>query len=298
MNQSIVKKLIPAALKRRLKSWQKKKDFKKFQSEALVLTKKDLIEGFKKSGIEKGDTIFVHSSLKGLGYIENGAKDIIDAFQEVLTEEGNLVFPTFTITGSMTETLSNQDIIFDPKTTVSTVGSITNHFLKYENVFRSLHPTHSVAAWGKNAKDIAAEHYELDTNFGPKTPFGKFLDLNGKVVGLGIDYGNVTYYHVYEDFNLEKWPDVYLEKPFKSAILDHNGDRHGCDVYAHNPEFHKTRIEKKPEIESFFCDYLEKNEISFRSQIGQGHIWWMKSKDLIHHLDLLYKEGKSIYKIK
>ena len=55
----------------------------------------------------------------------------------------------------------------------------------------------------------------------------------------------MLYYHVYEDFNLEKWPDVYLEKPFKSAILDHNGDRHGCDLYAHNPEFHKTRIEKK-----------------------------------------------------
>ena len=297
MASKFIKKLIPAALKKKVKEKKRASDFKKFKESAVTLSKGDLVKGFQNAGIEKGDVLFIHSSLKGLGYIENGAKDVIEAFQEVVGTAGTLIFPTFTMKGSMEATLKDPEYVFDPKTSVSTTGSITNHFMKFKDVHRSIHPTHSVSAWGKHAADICAEHYELDTNFGPGTPFGKFLDLNGKVVGLGIDYGNVTYYHVYEDYNLDKWPEVYISEPFKAKVKDYQGNIHECETYAHNPSFHSSRIEKVPEIERFFCSYLEGNQISFRSEIGQGHLWWMKSQDLLEHLDELYKQGKSIYKV-
>lgn len=298
MASKFIKKLIPASFKKKIKEKKRQGDFKKFKDSAVVLNKADLIDGFKNAGIEQGDVLFIHSSLKGLGYIENGAKDVIEAFQEVVGSEGTLLFPTFTMQGNMESTLRDAEFIFDPKTSVSSTGSITNHFMKFTGVYRSIHPTHSVSAWGKHAKDITAQHYELDTNFGPETPFGKFLDLNGKVVGLGIDYGNVTYYHVYEDYNLNKWPDVYIDKPFEVKIKDQEGNIQTCETYAHKPSFHAGRIEKDPEIEQFFCSYLESNQISFKSQIGQGHLWWMRSQDLLEHLDKLYEQGKSIYKVK
>ena len=241
---NILKMIIPPFLKKKLKLSLKKNNFKKFKEKATHLNLDRLIEEFQRAGIKKGDTLFIHSSLKGLGYIENGANTIIDALKQVLTPEGTLIFPTFTIKNSMFETLSNTAFVFNPKTSESTVGSITNHFLNSKDVCRSIHPTHSVAAWGKNAVYITSEHYELETNFGHKTPFGKFLELNGKLMGLGINYAHVTFYHTYEDLNLSKFPEVYLTEKFKTQLMDHNEQVHECETLCHNPEFHKTRIEK------------------------------------------------------
>ncbi|MBD3638399.1 MAG: AAC(3) family N-acetyltransferase [Crocinitomicaceae bacterium] len=296
--QNLIKKLVPSFIKERIKNFRKKRRFKKFQSEAAVLTKQELITGFNAAGISRGDVLFVHSSLKGLGYIEHGPQDIIEAFQEVIGPEGTLVFPTFSIKGNMLDTLSDPNYVFDVSTTPSTVGTITNYFRCLPGVMRSVHPTHSVAAWGKYAKDLTEKHHECDSNFGKGTPFGKFYDLNGKIVGLGIDYGNVTYYHVYEDFNPEKWPNVYLPKPFTARVVDQKGVQYNCIIKCHNPEFHLSRIEKVPEIEAFFSQYLEENKVSFRTQIGNGHLWWMNAKDLIEHLDKLYEKEISIYNVK
>lgn len=197
----------------------------------------------------------------------------------------------------MLETLNDDDFIFNPKTSKSTVGSITNHFLKSENVYRSIHPTHSVAAWGKHAKHITSSHYELETNFGLDTPFGKFLALNGKLMGLGINYAHVTFYHTFEDLNLNNFPFVYLPDAFNAKVLNHKGELITCKTLCHNPDFHKTRIEKDPKVEAFFRNYFEKNKLSNTTKIGDGHLWWIHSKDVIEHLDILYKQNKTIYKV-
>ncbi|MFC2176574.1 AAC(3) family N-acetyltransferase, partial [Bacteroidota bacterium] len=178
-----LKKIIPESIKEKIKRIVKQIRLLVFKKEATHLSSDQLVKEFKKAGIQKGDALFIHSSLKGLGYIENGAITVIEALKQVVTEEGTLIFPTFTIKGSMYETLSDETLVFDPKSSASTVGYITNQFLKSGNVYRSLHPTHSVAAWGKHAEYITSNHYELSTNFGENTPFGKFLDLNGKVLG-------------------------------------------------------------------------------------------------------------------
>lgn len=292
-----IKKIIPSFIKKKIKSMIKVNKFKEFKNTSVVLTKEALIKGIKKAGIKKGDTLFIHSSLKGLGYIEGGPQTIIDAFKSVIGNDGTLIFPVFTIDMSMEKTLKS-NTVFCPKTSPSTVGSISNAFLKNEGVFRSLHPTHSVAAWGKHAEFITKDHHSSNSNFGKDTPFGRFLELNGKLLGLGIKYDNVTFYHTYEDLNLAKFPTVYLPKPFNVKIKNHKNEEIKLAVLCHNPEFHKTRIEKDPAIEQFFSNYFEKNKIATKTKIGQGFLWWMQAEDVINSLDLLYKQDKTIYKIK
>jgi len=293
----LIKKIIPEVIKNKIKSKLKKSKFNDFKKTSIILTKTDLIAGIKKAGIKKGDILFIHSSLKGLGYIENGPQTIIDAFKSVIGKEGTLIFPVFTIDMTMEKTLLS-DSVFCPKTSPSTVGAISNYFLKNDFVFRSLHPTHSVAAWGKHAEFITKNHHTANSNFGKDTPFGRFLELNGKLLGLGIKYDNVTFYHTYEDLNLYKFPEVYLPQPFKTTIKNHDDKNIQMAVLCHNPEFHKTRIEKDATIELFFSNYFEKNNISSKTKIGQGFLWWMQAEDVINSLDLLYKQGKTIYKIK
>lgn len=283
-------------MKNTLRRIKKKLSFVFFKQKAIKLNKATLIKGFQNSGLKAGDTIFVHSSLKGLGYIENGAETVLDALQDLITNQGTLVFPTFTIEESMLKTLQNSDHVFDPEKSVSTVGKITNAFLKRPGVFRSIHPTHSVAAWGKHAKSLTENHYLASTNFGPDTPFGKFLELNGKIVGLGINYAPVTYYHVFEDYNLALFTDVYLPEKFNSRVAV-NGVTENVSVYCHNPSFHSTRIEKDPAVERFFSNYLESNGISRKTAIGQGFLWWMHARDLIACLNKLYQQNITIYNV-
>ena len=80
MISKIIKKIVPKSVKNWIRKSRKKSDFKKFQDQAERLTKADLMEGFRAAGIESGDVLFIHSSLRGLGFIENGPVDIIEAF--------------------------------------------------------------------------------------------------------------------------------------------------------------------------------------------------------------------------
>lgn len=293
----LILKLLPDFLTERIKKFVKKRRLKQFKNNSVSLTKNSLVEGFKNAGLKKGDSLFIHSSLRGLGYIENGPNTVIEAFKDVVGKEGTLIFPTFTIYNSMQDTLSNKEIIFNPITSKSTTGAITNAFLNSKNVKRSIHPTHSVAAWGKHADYLTSNHYEASTNFGKETPFGKLLELKGKIVGLGINYGPVTYYHVYEDLNLDKFNGVYLPTPFKSKITDYHGNIIDCKILCHNPIFHKNRIDKNPEIESYFSKHFDSNNISSTTKIGEGNIWWIESNRLLTELEKLYSQNITIYNV-
>lgn len=297
MIRSVSKILIPEKLKPLIKKLIKKIDFFFYRRKTRLISKEVLIKQIKAAGIKEGDILFIHSSLKSLGFVENGPKDVIEAFQEIVGCTGTLILPTFTIELSMVNTLSKPNYIFDPKTTASSVGRITNDFMKLEGVKRSIHPTHSIAAWGKYADYLTEKHFECDTVFGEETPFGKFHKLNGKVIGLGISYGYITYYHVFEDFFPEKIPQVYLPEKLNAQVRDVDNNVIACKVKCHNPDFHKVRIESKPEIESFFRTHLEKRGISKRSKVGEGELFWFHAKDLIQELEVLYTEGKTIYQV-
>ena len=50
-----------------------------------MFTKEELKAQIRAMGILPTDTVLVHSSLRAIGPVENGADGIIDAFREVLT---------------------------------------------------------------------------------------------------------------------------------------------------------------------------------------------------------------------
>lgn len=60
----------------------------------MPITKKSLLEDLKGLGIEKGDTLLVHSSLSSLGWVCGGAQSVIMALIEAVGKEGTIVMPT------------------------------------------------------------------------------------------------------------------------------------------------------------------------------------------------------------
>src|SRR5690606_27576941 len=84
---------------------------------------------------------------------------------------------------------------YDPGRTPSAVGVISETFRLRKDAYRSWHPVHSVAAVGKLAEWITADHQLCATGCGPGSPYYKIKDVGGKVMLLGVDMDRNTIMH-------------------------------------------------------------------------------------------------------
>jgi aminoglycoside 3-N-acetyltransferase len=133
--------------------------------------------------------------MKSIGEVVNGADTVLDAFIEYM-RPGLLIFPTHTWAQ-----MNDKYSVFDPLTEPSCVGILSNLFLKRPGVLRSLHPTHSVAALGKDAASYVAGEELLDTPCPRRGCWGKLCDRNAKVLFLGCSLRNNTFLHGVEEWN-------------------------------------------------------------------------------------------------
>lgn len=154
------------------------------------VSKNQIVRTLIELGILEGDIVLLHSSLTSIGHVIGGVDAIIDAFLDVVGEEGTLIMPAFT---------DNVLDPFDVLKTQSDVGIITEIFRKREGVLRSLHPTHSVCAIGKHASYITKDHNLSATPCGRISPFYKVRELKGKIVLLGVDMNRNTMIHAVEE---------------------------------------------------------------------------------------------------
>lgn len=171
----------------------------------------------KRWGVQKGDILFVHSSLKSFGRVDGGAETVISALKEALGEGGTLVMPTFSQKNFATV---YQDWSLDRP---SDVGLITEVFRKMPDTVRSNQQTHSVAAFGKLAKELTKEHTAFGARYGAygdyafshSSPFQKMYDSGAKVLFMGADpFATNTFKHFCEYRFVEELLDKMSKSPY------------------------------------------------------------------------------------
>ncbi|MBQ8402121.1 MAG: AAC(3) family N-acetyltransferase [Clostridia bacterium] len=146
-------------------------------------------------GISAGDSVLMHSSYKSLGGLEGGAAAFFDTFLDLLTPEGNLILPALSYA-----TVTREQPVFDLRTTPSCIGYLPEYFrTSVPGVLRSLHPTHSCCAKGKDAEWITAGHENDNTPVGQNSPFYKMQKLNGWILILGSHPDHNTTLHGVEE---------------------------------------------------------------------------------------------------
>lgn len=160
-------------------------------------TKESLIAQLKRMDIGPTGTILIHSSMKSIGEVEGRADTVLDAFTEYM-KEGLLIFPTHTwgVIGA-----DNPKFYVD--STPSHIGILTELFRQRPGVIRSWHPTHSVSALGKDAAEFVKGNEQFDTPIARKSPWGKILDREAKILLVGVDLRRCTFIH-----GIEEWMDV------------------------------------------------------------------------------------------
>ncbi|MCC6443475.1 MAG: AAC(3) family N-acetyltransferase [Armatimonadetes bacterium] len=151
------------------------------------LTQSDIVAGLKTLGVQPGDRILVHSSLVALGRVEGGADAVIDALLEAVGPQGMVVMPTFACSAP-----------FDRRTSSTGLGLLPERFWRRPGAVRSLHPTHSVAAVGREAEEIIRDHEKAPTAYAEGTPYYNLAMNGGKVLLLGVDQDRNTTLHTAE----------------------------------------------------------------------------------------------------
>lgn len=147
--------------------------------------------------IDPKGTIIVHSSMKSIGEVKNGADTVLDAFTDFMAD-GLLVFPTHTWS-----TIGADNPTFYVDETPSHIGILTEMFRNRPGVIRSLHPTHSVGALGADAEEFVAGNERFDTPAARGSSWGKLLDREAKILLVGVDLKRNTYIH-----GIEEWLDI------------------------------------------------------------------------------------------
>ncbi|MBN1637434.1 MAG: AAC(3) family N-acetyltransferase [Ignavibacteriales bacterium] len=148
-------------------------------------------------GLKGNANVLVHSSyLKIRSAFPNISMDrIIGSIQDVLTEKGSLIMPTFTY---CFKRLDGSNEIFNRLNSKSKTGAITEAFRKYSDVKRTSSPTHSFALWGNVTK-------YFDEINSPTSPLGKGSIMewlvereNSYILMLGVDFTSFTLGHYVE----------------------------------------------------------------------------------------------------
>ncbi len=176
-----------------------------------ILIKEDLIKQFKDCGVSEGQTIFVHTSLKSLGFVVGGAETLIRALLETVGEGGTLMMPSQTwknldpSTGVHWEEPEEWWPIiranwpaYDKEVTPAIgMGVVAEVFRKWPGAKRSDHPARSVAAVGKYAEYLTKNH-NLSNIFGKGSPVDKLYELDGYILLIGVGYEKNTSLHLAE----------------------------------------------------------------------------------------------------
>lgn len=167
------------------------------ERESSMYLKEDLLQQLKAMNINPKGTVLMHSSMKAIGEVEDGADGVLDVLMDYM-KDGLLVLPTHT--WSYIKAENPNFYVEDSKTCV---GILTELFRKRPNVIRSLHPTHSVAAIGKDAVGFVEGNEQFDTPCARGSSWGKLLDRQATIILVGVDLKRNTFIH-----GIEEWVDI------------------------------------------------------------------------------------------
>jgi len=178
-----------------------------------------LAHHWKKCGMDKGDLVLVHSSIKRLllklkeEYGEPISPQIIyDSLLASLGEDGTLILPLFNFDFSKTK-------LFDIRKTPSQMGALTEIGRNDVNSIRTGHPIYSFSITGKLSKEF--ECIDNVSGYGEDSPFAKIKELDGKIAIIGLtDQNSMTAYHFVEEHNLV---DYRYFKEFSGEYINNKG---------------------------------------------------------------------------
>ncbi len=207
-----------------------------------MYTKSDIHAQLAAMGVSPADTVLMHTSMKAVGEVEGRAEGFLSILIDYFARDGLLLIPTHT----WRRLGSGETPTVDMASDYTCIGLLPSLAAVHPAACRSLHPTHSLAAFGKKAADYVADEIHTDTSTHQNGCYGRLYDVGGKVLLCGVGHNRNTYLHSCEERT--GVPNRLSEKPVAATIRLLSGEilsrpircHHavGCgDVSAHYPKY-------------------------------------------------------------
>ena len=180
-----------------------------------MLNKEILRDQLRQMGIQPTDTVLIHTSLKAVGYIDGGADGLIDAFRDSL-DRGLFLVPTHTWAN-----VNPAHPVFDVRSSVPCIGALPKAAALRPDGIRSLHPTHSIWAYGADAAEFVRGEENAATPAPPGFCWDRLADREAKILLIGVSHNRNTFIHSIDE--RAKLPDRLSDNAFDVTILDRNG---------------------------------------------------------------------------
>lgn len=160
-----------------------------------MYTCSQLLDDLRALGIRGDDTLMVHTALRS---VNADAYEYIAALRQSC---GLLLIPAHTW-GVCRE----DGDLCDLNSTMPNIGTVPCTAVRLAAAgegIRSQHPTHSVAAFGKDAEAYIANDALAETPAPWNGSFGKLYENGGKILLVGVDQGRNTFLHA-----VDEWLDI------------------------------------------------------------------------------------------
>lgn len=153
------------------------------------MTKEQLKLQMAELGLLPSDTVVIHTSLRAVGPVDGGADSLIEAFCEYL-HEGLFLVPTHTWAS-----VSVEQPVYDAAHSVPCIGAVPRAAAARQDGIRSLHPTHSMWAFGRNAAAYVQGEELAKTPAPPDGCWGRLADIGAKILLIGVNNSKNTFIH-------------------------------------------------------------------------------------------------------
>lgn len=248
------------------------------------LSVNEIADAFRRVGVLPGDTVYAHSDLKRLGLIRNPGTGIelaatssrvFDGLSAVLGPNGTVAVPAFSYNWSDGQ-------VYSLAHSEARTGMFCEFVRKLPGARRSIHPILSIAAWGKNAREIVEGVGEWA--FGWNSPYERLVNLNARVLMIGEPFTAVR-----DHAEVLVGVPYRYPKRFKGELED-EGIVKPLEC-AHYVRYQKDG--RSLRVNANFLDGLREEERRLLSStpLGTGHIWGQPIREMMGMLtSILEKE--------
>lgn len=245
-----------------------------------------LVAALRGMGVVATDTLLVHANFRTDSGFRGTPNDVVSALIDVVGERGNLMMVSQPFRGYAYDYLLRGKP-FNVDKTVSMMGLITEMFRRRPGTRRSLHPTHPVLVFGRDAAALVAGHEDCLFPCGTGTPFAKLQELNGKILFYDVGTGANTFFHHVEDCIKEKlgFP-LYDERLFEVPVIDAQGRPRVVRTYtfAKGATRHTDRLEAE----------MDRENKLLRGKVGNSSLVLVNTRDVYDVMTQMVEAGRSL----
>ena len=149
-------------------------------------------------GVQQGDVLMVHASVRSVGPVTGGVNEIILALLDSIGPAGTLIAyvdlePFFTDTDELAVPVFDKRIAHAARDH----GVLHEAMRTWPGALRSDHPDAGVVAIGAHAEWITANH-PFQYGYGDGSPFAKIVEARGRVLMIGAPLNTITLVHYAE----------------------------------------------------------------------------------------------------